>query len=212
MFNFSKKQQYAVIILICIALCISGYFIVERSKNQQDIKVQTATAKSSVSNNSKGNNETIKNFDSKKELKVYITGLVKSPGVYIMREGDRIDDAIKLAGGVIEGADLSNMNLAEKVKDEQMIKVTKIGENPGNQSSNTGNSSVNIAGNNGKININTASKEQLDSLPGIGAVTAQKIIDFREQHGKFQKIDDIMNVPRIGQKLFEQIKDKITVD
>jgi len=129
-----------------------------------------------------------------------------------MKEGDRIDDAIKLAGGVIEGADLSNINLAEKVKDEQMIKVTKIGENPGNQSSNTGNSSVNIAGNNGKININTASKEQLDSLPGIGAVTAQKIIDFREQHGKFQKIDDIMNVPRIGQKLFEQIKDKITVD
>jgi competence protein ComEA len=212
MFNFSKKQQYAVIILICIALCISGYFIVERSKNQQDIKVQTATSKSSVSNNSKGNNETIKNFDSKKELKVYITGLVKSPGVYIMKEGDRIDDAIKLAGGVIEGADLSNINLAEKVKDEQMIKVTKIGENPGNQSSNTGNSSVNIAGNNGKININTASKEQLDSLPGIGAITAQKIIDFREQHGKFQKIDDIMNVPRIGQKLFEQIKDKITVD
>ncbi|MDI6605290.1 MAG: ComEA family DNA-binding protein [Thermoanaerobacteraceae bacterium] len=212
MFNFSKKQQYAVIILICIALCISGYFIVERSKNQQDIKVQTATSKSSVSKNSKGNNETIKNFDSKKELKVYITGLVKSPGVYIMKEGDRIDDAIKLAGGVIEGADLSNINLAEKVKDEQMIKVTKIGENPGNQSSNTGNSSVNIAGNNGKININTASKEQLDSLPGIGAVTAQKIIDFREQHGKFQKIDDIMNVPRIGQKLFEQIKDKITVD
>lgn len=154
-----------------------------------------------------GNTNEIVSNEKPKEIKVYVTGLVKSPGVYTMKDGDRIDDAIKLAGGALEGADLSNINLAEKVKDEQMIKIPKVGED---NSSTGGIGDVKKA--DGKININKATKEELDTLPGIGEVTAQRIIDFREQHGNFQKIEDIMNVSRIGPKLFEQIKDKITVD
>jgi len=107
----------------------------------------------------------------------------------------------------LDDADLSDINLAEKLKDEQMIKVPKIGEN---DVSNDKFSSSNAP--NGNININTATKEELDTLPGIGEVTAQRIIDFREQHGNFQRIEDIMNVSMIGPKLFEQIKDKITVN
>ncbi|MDI3311876.1 MAG: ComEA family DNA-binding protein [Thermoanaerobacterium sp.] len=205
MFKLTKNQQYGIIVLLIIASLLTGYFIFERSKAQKnDDFVSIKSGDNTVNTSDTG--EITKN-EKPKEIKVYVTGLVKSPGVYTMREGDRVDDAIKLAGGPLDGADLSNINLAEKVKDEQMIKVPKVGEN---DASNDKASSSNVT--NGKININTATKEELDTLPGIGEVTAQRIIDFREQHGNFQKIEDIMNVSRIGPKLFEQIKDKITVD
>ncbi|ORX23467.1 transporter [Thermoanaerobacterium sp. PSU-2] len=205
MFKLTKSQQYGIIVLLIIASLLTGYFIFEKSKAQKNGDIVNIKSDKNLINNS-NTGETIENEKSK-EIKVYVTGLVKSPGVYTMREGDRIDDAIKMAGGALDGADLSDINLAEKLKDEQMIKVPKIGEN---YASNDKSSSSNAT--NGKININTATKEELDTLPGIGEVTAQRIIDFREQHGNFQRIEDIMNVSRIGPKLFEQIKDKITVD
>ncbi len=205
MFKLTKSQQYGIIVLLIIASLLTGYFIFEKSKPQKNDDIVSIKSDENFINNS-NTGKTAENEKSK-EIKVYVTGLVKSPGVYTMREGDRVDDAIKLAGGALDGADLSNVNLAEKVKDEQMIKVPKIGENDVSNDKSSGSNAAN-----GKININTATKEELDTLPGIGEVTAQRIIDFREQHGNFQKIEDIMNVSRIGPKLFEQIKDKITVN
>ncbi|MBP2072645.1 MULTISPECIES: helix-hairpin-helix domain-containing protein [Thermoanaerobacterium] len=205
MFKLTKNQQYGIIILLAVVLFTTGYFIFEKNKNNDSNIDMSLKSTDSVLN--AGNTNEIVSNEKPKEIKVYVTGLVKSPGVYTMKDGDRIDDAIKLAGGALEGADLSNINLAEKVKDEQMIKIPKVGED---NSSTGGIGDVKKA--DGKININKATKEELDTLPGIGEVTAQRIIDFREQHGNFQKIEDIMNVSRIGPKLFEQIKDKITVD
>ncbi|AGB18754.1 helix-hairpin-helix domain-containing protein [Thermoanaerobacterium thermosaccharolyticum] len=205
MFKLTKNQQYGIIILLVVVLFTTGYFIFEKNKNN-DSNIDISLKSTDSVLNADNTNEMVSN-EKPKEIKVYVTGLVKSPGVYTMKDGDRVDDAIKLAGGALEGADLSNINLAEKVKDEQMIKVPKIGEN---NNSTGGIGDVEKA--DGKININKATKEELDTLPGIGEVTAQRIIDFREQHGNFQKIEDIMNVSRIGPKLFEQIKDKITVD
>lgn len=206
MYNFSKKQQYAIIILLCIGLFFSGYIIYQRYNSTNDIVIQTKNTQSTQLE--KPQASTDKKVNSE-EIKVYVTGLVKFPGVYSMNEGDRIIDALNKAGGPLEGADLTNINLAEKVKDEQMIKIVKKGD----ESTTSGDNGQTLqASQSGKININTATKEQLDTLPGIGEVTAQRIIDYREQHGKFQKIEDIMNVSRIGPKLFEQIKDKITVN
>ncbi|MGF7399346.1 helix-hairpin-helix domain-containing protein [Thermoanaerobacterium thermosaccharolyticum] len=205
MFKLTKNQQYGIIILLAVVLFTTGYFIFEKNKNN-DSNIDISLKSTDSVLNADNTNEMVSN-EKPKEIKVYVTGLVKSPGVYTMKDGDRVDDAIKLAGGALEGADLSNINLAEKVKDEQMIKVPKIGED---NSSTGGIGDVKKA--DGKININKATKEELDTLPGIGEITAQRIIDFREQHGNFQKIEDIMNVSRIGPKLFEQIKDKITVD
>ncbi|MGF7396923.1 helix-hairpin-helix domain-containing protein [Thermoanaerobacterium thermosaccharolyticum] len=205
MFKLTKNQQYGIIILLAVVLFTTGYFIFEKNKNN-DSNIDMSLKRTDSVLNAGNTNEIVSN-EKPKEIKVYVTGLVKSPGVYTMKDGDRIDDAIKLAGGALEGADLSNINLAEKVKDEQMIKIPKVGED---NSSTGGIGDVKKA--DGKININKATKEELDTLPGIGEVTAQRIIDFREQHGNFQKIEDIMNVSRIGPKLFEQIKDKITVD
>lgn len=204
MFKLTRNQQYGIIILLAVVLFVAGYFIYEKNNNANNIDMNLKS--SDFSAKAYKTDEDVSNKNDK-EIKVYVTGLVKSPGVYTMKDGDRIDDAIKLAGGALEGADLSNINLAEKVKDEQMIKIPKVGEG---STSSVGVSDTGESG--GKININKASKAELDTLPGIGEVTAQRIIDFREQHGNFQKIEDIMNVSRIGPKIFEQIKDLITVD
>ena len=116
-------------------------------------------------------------------------------------------------GGFTEDADIGSINLAEFVKDEQHYVVTKIGETPSPQtvSSNTGTTTPNKANNNSLININTATKEELKSLNGIGDALSQRIIDFREQNGAFSDIESIKNVSGIGEKKFEGIKDYITV-
>mgnify|MGYP000020045226 CR=1 FL=1 len=198
---FSKKQQYAIVAILCFILAFSGYVIYKNYKLKNEFVVNASNESVPV--------ERIVESEEKKEkpleIKVYVTGLVKNPGVYTMKEGERIIDAINKAGGPLEEADLTNINLAQKVKDEQMIIVPKKGE--------TNNiSPTSTIQKNEKININTATKEELQTLPGIGPVTAERIIEFRENKGSFKKIEDIMNVPRIGPKMFEQIKDKITVD
>lgn len=123
----------------------------------------------------------------------------------------------------MEDADLNLLNLAEKIFDEQKIYIPKIGEeidksqikvenrDDGELKVHTANNSVKNSTNN-LININTASLDQLQSLPGIGAVIAQNIIDYRNSQGPFRSIEEIKNVSRIGDKTFEKIKDKITVN
>ncbi|EIW01469.1 helix-hairpin-helix domain-containing protein [Thermoanaerobacter siderophilus] len=198
---FSKKQQYAIVAILCFILAFSGYVIYKNYKLKNEFVVNASNESVPVERIV----ESEENKEKPLEIKVYVTGLVKNPGVYTMKEGERIIDAINKAGGPLEEADLTNINLAQKVKDEQMIIVPKKGE--------TNNiSPTSTIQKNEKININTATKEELQTLPGIGPVTAERIIEFRENKGSFKKIEDIMNVPRIGPKMFEQIKDKITVD
>ena len=144
---------------------------------------------------------------------IYVTGAIKNPGVVELNSSQRLKDAIELVGGFTEDADIGSINLAEFVKDEQHYVVTKIGETPSPQtvSSNTGTTTPNTANNNALININTATKEELKSLNGIGDALSQRIIDFREQNGAFSDIESIKNVSGIGEKKFEGIKDYITV-
>lgn len=145
---------------------------------------------------------------------VYICGAVNNPNVYTLDEGSRIIDVLNMAGGALEDADLNQLNLAEKIYDSQKIYVPKKGEeidkSPLKVENREGKAST-VESSNGLININTASAEQLQTLPGIGTVIAQNIIEYRESHGSFSSIEEIQNVSRIGQKTFQKIKDKITV-
>ena len=136
------------------------------------------------------------------ELKVYISGAVAHPGVYTLRQGDRVVDAIDAAGGPTQNADLTRINLAAKVKDEQQIHVPKPGESLPQESS----------GQPQKININTASAELLETLPGIGETKAQAIINYRKEHGDFKRIEDLVEVTGIGSSTYENLKHLITVD
>jgi competence protein ComEA len=130
-------------------------------------------------------------------LKVYVSGAVATPGVYTLPEGSRVDAAVQAAGGFLPSAETENINLALTLTDGQQISVPGI---------------VNTSHiNTGRVNINTATVDDLYALPGIGPTTAQAIVDFRLQHGPFEVIQDIQNVPGIGPATYAQIKDYIIV-
>ena len=132
-------------------------------------------------------------------LLVYVTGEVLYPGVYELNENARLRDALYAAGGATENADLSIINLARFISDGEHIIVPAFGDDPP------------PASGGGRININTATKSELMTLPNIGEVTAAAIISHREQNGRFTEIEQIKNVPRIGERTFEALENLITV-
>jgi competence protein ComEA len=139
------------------------------------------------------------------EIGVYVVGAVMNPGVYFLLQGSRVADALEAAGGPTEEADLVRVNLAKRVYDEEHIYVPRLGEeNPPLPLSTGGEAG-------GKININTATAAELETLPSIGPVLAQRIIDYRKANGPFAVIEDIKNVQGIGEGIFEEIKELIFV-
>lgn len=148
-----------------------------------------------------------------KEIMVHIVGQVNNPGVVEVQEGTRLIEAIEQLGGTTQEADLDAVNLAKKLADEEKIYIPKKGEIPQEDiisQSNT-NSSMAQEENSDKININTASQEELKTLSGIGDSISKNIIEYREANGGFKSIEEIKEVNRIGDKIFNDIKDKITI-
>ncbi len=141
--------------------------------------------------------------------KVYvdIKGAIKEPGVYTLQSDQRVDDAIKLAGGFSNEANTNSVNLAEKVVDEMVIYVASVNE----EISEVINQIPSNSTKNDKININQASSEELQELPRIGPSKAHSIIEYRETNGFFKSIDELLGVSGIGEKTFEQLEDLITV-
>jgi competence protein ComEA len=154
----------------------------------------------------KGNPITLLPPPTPAPVTIYITGEVNHAGLYSLPVGSRFNDAILAAGGFTSEADTSSVNLAQILEDGQKIDIPGI-NNPASPGTQNGLGQPME----GVININTATVDQLDTLPGIGTKTAQDIIDFRSSNGDFTTIEDIMDVPGIGQGKFEAIKDLITV-
>ena len=139
-------------------------------------------------------------------LRVYVTGAVERSDVYLLPAGSLVKDAIAAAGGATDGADLEQINLAIQVYDQQQIHVPRKGEQVTPVAAPVG-----VPSTTGKVDINTASVEELDTLPGIGPAIAQRIVDYRQEYGAFATIEDITNVKGIGEATFEEIKDLIAV-
>lgn len=138
-------------------------------------------------------------------LRVYVSGAVHHPDVYTLAQDSIVKDAVEAAGGPTEEADLERINLALPVTDGQQVHVPRKGEdNPPVQAP----SGQSTAG--GKVNINTADSAALESLPGIGPALAQRIIDYRQTQGQFERIEDVMEISGIGDAIFEGIQDLIT--
>lgn len=149
---------------------------------------------------------------------VHVAGRVRHPGVYAFHDGDRVVDAIQRAGGARSHADLRSINLAELLTDGEQIVVGRTGaggQPPVSSGTSTGGGSGSSGGGlgaeGGLVNLNTATLEDLDSLPGIGPVLAQRIIDYRDQHGPFAAVEDLMNVSGIGDSRFADLKPLVTV-
>jgi competence protein ComEA len=144
-------------------------------------------------------------------LRVYVTGAVEHPDVYLLAPQSIVKDAIRAAGGPTEEADMERINLAVELSDQQHVYVPRKGEDeaaavsPGDEVP----SSSGVTGS--KVNINRASISELDTLPGVGPAIAQRIVDYRTEHGDFSTIEDLMNVKGIGPATFAKLEDQITV-
>ena len=146
-------------------------------------------------------------------VRVYVSGAVVRPDVYRLTTGSIVKDAIEVAGGVTEDADLIRINLAQELQDQQQIYVPRVGEEEAPPPVTGGESAPpsRFAEPAGKININTATTEELDTLPGIGPALAQRIIEYREANGSFKSIEGIIGVSGIGEATLEKIRDLVTV-
>lgn len=137
---------------------------------------------------------------------VDIKGAVNNPGVYQMKSGDRVKDALDAAGGLTDEADSQKVNLAQRVEDQMVIIVPKVGEEATEIP--TGATSKE-ASKEGKVNINTATVEELKTLKGVGEKKAEAIIEYRKKNGSFKTKEDLMKVRGIGKKLFESFHERI---
>ena len=146
------------------------------------------------------------------EITVYVTGAINKPGVVTVKEGARTADAVNACGGLLPTADAEKVNMAQVLKDGQQVRVPEKQAGSSALPANTGKASSAVKTKaDGPININTASAEELDALPGIGPAMAKRIIEYRETEGAFTAIEDIKKVKGIGEAKFEKMKDKICI-
>ena len=199
---FRQNVKSIILAFVCsLVLIIGGLFYFNQSKTEDYSDVSLSNTSSESIN--KGE-KTEEKHDEK--IFVDVKGAVKHPGVFETTKDKRVKDLIEEAGGLLDDADTSTLNLSQKVKDQMVIYVLKHGEKP-KQISDGGSSSSNTD----VININTANKERLMKISGVGKTKAEAIISYREKNGDFKKKEDITKVHGIGKATFEKIKDKIEV-
>jgi competence protein ComEA len=141
---------------------------------------------------------------------VHVGGAVAEPGLYRLRDGSRVDDAIRVAGGMLENADADALNLAAKVRDGDKVLVPAKGA-PGQAPAAGGSAAGGSASQGARVNLNTATAADLETLPGIGPALAERILTFRQQHGGFRRVEQLLDVPGIGPKKFEELRDLVTI-
>lgn len=201
----SKKGLQKVVLLILI---LSMGMIWYNHSENEEISFEEETEPGSILFNEEEDSLKEKEKQSEAWLGVHVTGAVCFPDqIYYLQEGARVGDAIGAAGGAQREADLSRLNLAGYIHDGQRIYVPRQGEIWEESENSAEENPQNLL-----TNINLATKIELLSLPGIGETYAQRILDYREEHGPFKTIEDIMKVRGIGESKFAELKDRITVE
>ena len=213
--NFLKKYAYIILGVVCV-LALGGLYTMGRARpggvvdtGQPIVNPAAETAVYEPVVYEPANVEP-QLPEEPGTITVHIVGAVNSPGVYEVPYGSRVNDVVQLAGGYTQEADVSLINLAAFVQDAMQIRIPLIGEEP--QIIESPQTSATASANDGLININLANLNELQTLPGIGPVIAQNIIDYREANGGFNSIDELLNVSRIGDGIFGRIRDSVTVE
>ncbi len=225
--KFNKKNKIIIILGVLIIISLGIYFVYSKTDETQFFSYEDGIENTKDENNKSENNEFNNKNEEKNKIVIDICGSIANEGILELDENSRISDAIEKAGGLKEGADLSQINLAFILSDGMKVYIPNIkdkeSDNKNEDKTNiyiTKESGVNtIVGtsennnqiSNMKININTADINELDKLPGIGDSTAQKIIDYRNENGKYNSIEDVKNVKGIGDSKFDKIKEFIIV-
>ena len=219
----NEKARKIAIIIVCIIILILAFSILWLNNDQSNTEVIDVLSQMeeeiTESNETEESGNTTNEIEEEtNQIVVHITGEVKNAGIVYLESGARIADAIEAAGGATEDADLDQVNLAYLLEDGQKIYIpnkneeieqgeyiiSDSGENVIEESS----SAKEVSG---KVNINTATQEELETLTGIGSVLAQRIIEYREENGNFESIEDIKNVKGIGDSKYSDIKDSICI-
>jgi competence protein ComEA len=182
---FDRRRIFAGVVIL-VALLALGARLLSRSQHSEVPPPVRVAATASTPTDAR--------------LYVHVVGAVRRPGLYRLKEGARVADAVARAGGLARGAQLEAVNLAAPLADGQQVVVPKRGSTAVGAGAGTSAAS-------GPVHLNTATLEQLDALPGIGPVTAQKILDHREQHGSFGSVDELDAVPGIGPARLEQLRE-----
>lgn len=206
----NNKQKTILGIIGVIMFIFIGYYIIKKTENSDYIELETIEEKKLEYSNEVEQEEIID-----KKIVVHITGEIENEGIIEIEKDARIADVIDQAGGTTTEADLSKINLAYSVKDGQKIYIPNINDEKVEEyiTEEAGDAViVEEEKVTGKVNINTAKQTELETLSGIGPSTALKIINYRQENGEFKTIEDIKNVPGIGDSKFENIKESICVE
>ena len=212
-----KNRKWLKILLVLLAVVILG--VVFTCQANQSSNAETAETKEDtvelVDNESESETVTEGETESVilEQVCVHVCGSVKKPGVYYLTSGSRVFEAVEAAGGLLEDAAGDYVNLAGEVTDGEQIYIPteKEVEEGDIKAPNSESASSSANAKSELININTASLEELKTLPGIGDTKAQAIISYREKSGNFKSIEEITNVSGIGESSFEKIKEYIKV-
>lgn len=204
-----NKDKIIIGLIVALALVLGNNFVKDKDDNLLDNNVSLLETDSD-SLIEKDSEDHI--ADDNDQIKVHISGQINREGVYEVEDGDRLDDLIKQAGGLSPDADNKSLNLAMKLEDQMKIYIPSENEilDQENVGANQIVSKPDSISENGKININTASKEELMTLPNVGEKRAQAIIDYRDSK-KFETIEEIKNVTGIGEKFYQAMIELITV-
>jgi len=191
---FTRRQALAGVLALAALLVVSGRFIGHSEAQPREPAVETVVAEAAPA--------------EPPQIVVHVVGAVRSPGLYRLVEGGRVADALSLAGGAAAKADLTAVNLAAPLVDGTQVLVPRRGEamTAGGGMASPGGAGAPSAG---PVRLSTATLEELDALPGVGPVTAQRILQYREEHGAFGSVDELDAVPGIGPARLEQLRELV---
>ena len=210
-----KIKEYKIIVICAsLGMVLGGFFFLKpvaqtpAKESNLQTEVTTVSKDSASEKEEKSQKSETEEVVEKDLITVDVKGAVKSPGIYDLPVGSRINDAVQKAGGLTDNADSKSINLAQRISDEALVYVpTK--EEATNQEAY---SNATKTKENKKVNLNKASLEELKQVKGLGAKRAQDIIDHRESNGKFKSVDELKKVSGIGAKTIEKLKEYVTVD
>ena len=214
-----KAKQYKIALSLGLLGAIVAGFILLQGRDQggtdvQQLTEQTSSSSSYMNEKSDKSNEISQAETEDQLVTVDVKGAVKKPGVYQLQSNSRVHDALEKAGGMTEEADLKSVNQAQKLSDEAVVYVAKVGENTVDVTASAHTSATSGTGQtkSALVNLNTATEADFQTISGIGQKRAQDIIAYREANGRFKSVDDLKNVSGIGAKTLEKLKEYVTVD
>ena len=204
-----KIKEYKIIVICAgLGLVLGGFFLLKPVAQTPAKESNLQTEVTTVSKDEKEDKNQKEEVVEQDLITVDVKGAVKSPGIYDLPVGSRINDAVQKAGGLTDNADSKSINLAQRISDEALVYVpTKEEATSQEAQSNASNTKENK-----KVNLNKASLDELKQVKGLGAKRAQDIIDHRESNGKFKSVDELKKVSGIGAKTIEKLKEYVTVD